>query len=93
MGGNEEQGRNLPGTHTSPTEDMEDHSASPATCQVLGAHVVAVKFQTKVIKSPSVKDQINSLSLLATHAFYCIFLFLSFVFFLQPFKHVKSILS
>ena len=35
----------------------------------------------RVIKSPSVKDQINILSLLATDAFYCIFLFLFFGFF------------
>ena len=35
----------------------------------------------RVIKSPSVKDQINTLSLLATHTFYCIFLFFLFFFF------------
>lgn len=89
MGGSEEQGRNLPGTHTSPTEDMEDHSASPATCQALGAHVMAVKFQTNGHQKSFCKGPDKHLE---PFSHTCILLHI-LIFFLQPFKHVKSILK
>jgi len=79
--------------HTpAPPQDTEDHSASPAKCQVLGAHVVAVKFQTKGHQKSFCKGPDKHLEPFS-HTHILLHILILLIFFLQPFKHVKSILS